>query len=416
MRPYLLLLASCLFLLSGCAPVPASEAAAPSEAPAAPLATVEPQLEATHPPYSGPNPRLALLVEEADGDAIQVIELGSEEVVAHLPLGAGPPQPFYLSPDGRQLFSAPGVLFDLEGGARREVDLLSQLSPDDNLNTLAWSPSQTWLSLNTFSNAGNSLWLYNVETGELAFVDEIDGLSHWSSVDDSLWYVRASEGSPRIVYHPASGERETWPMPSGAQLIDLLTHDGLAPEDFTCTVCDYPELGVVREYISYTYGGDRIHYQLLDIENLTELAHVAIFHTPRQVPIDYNLDVYKLLPIWSRGDYLLFVHERTGGLSEDVEERFFAAWSPEGRLPFAVIEGEDANKLPDVMPIALSPDERSFVGYRIAVHDFVPWFTSVVVVDLESGAVLYEYTLPAEAAAFFPPRSLHGTDLVWPSE
>lgn len=408
------------FALSACAPVqPVAQPAAAATQPAEAGVAASPSAQLTSPPAGDGQPRLALRVELAEGDAIQVIDLGSEQVMADFPLGGatGDSDLFALSPDGQLLFyaaqSEPSTLYDLSSGDKREIDLWAHLHPDERLNGLAWSPSQSWVSVATYRNqGGNSLWLYNQASDELIYVAEITGLPRWAGEADHLWFER--QAGSALIYDPATGEETAWPALSDAQITGLLTQDGQAPDGFTCAICNYPELGRVSAYTSYANGADRLYYQLID-NQARSATPLAVFHTQRDVPLDYNLDVQGLLLLPTRGDYLLFVHERFDGLSDNPQEHFFAAWSADGQPPFALVEGEATNKLSNIMPAALSPDGTRFVGYRIAEQDFIPWFVSVVVVDIASREVLYEYSLPAQTAGFFPPLTVYGADLVWPA-
>lgn len=354
---------------------------------------------------------------------IRVIELGGEQELAAFSLGDRVESfsSFHLSPDGRQLFlafiSGPSLLYDVESGASREVSLADRLGPDDNLNLLAWSPSGQWISIETLhsTNSSRSLWAYSLQTDSLVLVDKVWRPSRWSSLDDRLTYQLDVQGAPNTVYDPASGEKTVWTLPRSEEYFALFTLDGVPTESWGCLRCNYPELGMVRESTRYAREQNRFYYQLIDIENVTMLAHVAIFETQREIIDDYQLDVLKLTPLWQRGDYLIFVQEMHGFAAGEFSQRYFTAWNPQGELPFVVTEDEQANKLYDVIPMALSPDEASFVGFRLEVQDDVPWLTQVIVIDLASSEILYEYELPAQTASFFDPF-LFGVDLVWPSE
>lgn len=152
------------------------------------------------------------------------------------------------------------------------------------------------------------------------------------------------------------------------------------------------------------------------MENIELLAHVASFHTQREL-LDYRMDVVKVLPLEDRGDYLLFVQENNDLTGADMPMHFYSAWSPSGEMPFTVVDGEPANVLPAVIPMAVSPDGATFVGLRISTPE--PYFfviESTVVVDLATAEILYEYPLPVDFTYFNPPSQANGVDIVWPGE
>lgn len=149
------------------------------------------------------------------------------------------------------------------------------------------------------------------------------------------------------------------------------------------------------------------------------VAHVATFQTERSLTQEtYNPDVAKLFPLWQRGDYLLFVLESAAGPDyQDSRLQLYSAWSPSGETPFTVVEGEVTNTLPDVLPVAVSPDGTAFVGFRFTQpEEYVYLVESAVVVDLATAEILYEYSVSSEAVYFLPPTEVLGAHLVWPAE
>ncbi|MCW5874964.1 MAG: hypothetical protein KIS88_10005 [Anaerolineales bacterium] len=430
MQKHILLALS--LLLSACASAPASPTSAPSAtaSPAAaqasstaePNPTTEPTPTATPPPYSGPNPRLAVFVwPEGEEPFIEVIELGSEEIVASIPVDHA--RKFALSPDGRKLFyypaNGPGVIYDLESGESRLLDMTGFLRGNDSLQEVVWGPSQQRLSfIVNPTNGPLSLWDYSLENGRYTHIDQIDGFMNWSSREDIVGYVRYQ--SSRVTYNLATGRETVWNIPSYERIIALLTYDGFEPDyrSTSCVICLVPELGTqVRDYVSYNRSAGWYAYEIVDFETMELLAHVATFLTEGEVAQDYFLEVAKLVPLWERGDYLLFVREKIGPLSEGMQSRLYSAWSPSGEMPFTVVEGEATNTLPDVLPMAVSPDGSSFVGFRLVGPVSYPSVESVVVVDLATAEILYEYPVSSEFAFFSPPTyRVTGMHLVWPTE
>ncbi|MCW5874965.1 MAG: hypothetical protein KIS88_10010 [Anaerolineales bacterium] len=441
MQKHILLALS--LLLSACAAAPANQPDAPANQPSATAAqpaaaatveagpTAEPSPTTPPLPYSGPNPRLAVTRWDEDRDApiIDVFELGSEELLASIPVDDA--WRVALSPDGSMLFSfssdGAGILYDLDSGDSRVVDLSGLVSANGYLYQVAWAPSQQWLSMSVSLGNGNySLWLYSLQTEQFTYIDEtsppyFEGSQsvNWSTREDVLSYVRAWRASgpaPRFTYDYATGQQTAWPYPNTQTLSALIKHSGLTPETFRCEICVHPDLGMVHDFRSRKESPVQYYYQLYDFEKMELLAHVATFETEREDWREYNVDVLKMFPLWERGDYLLFVHEFVSGPGGDgYEHRFYSAWNPSGEVPFTVVEGEQAYKLPNVIPVALSPDGSSFVGLRL--DDDGVWGGAVVsalVVDLATAEVLYEFLLPGYAG--YSPPNLEGGHLVWPTE
>lgn len=326
MRMYTLLPAVSLLLLCACASGPAETASVDAQAASATAtlqaaATAEPTAvpspTAVPLPFSGPSPRLAVWGSEGDALVIHVIELGSEEVVATVPVDDS--WLMALSPDGRKLFNygflnRTGAIYDLVSGESRAIDLSAQVSAEGTLGEAVWSPSQQWLSFITHNGGRDSLWVYSLEAGDLKHV--VDARTfNWSSTEDSVSYIR---DNLRVTYNLDTGEETVWPNPNYETLVALLTHDGLEP-DFnspSCWVCVHPELGLVRDYLSHTRSAGRYHYDLVDTETMELLTHVATFRTERPLEREYyRPEVVKLLPLWKQGSYLLFVYQSAGLLS-----------------------------------------------------------------------------------------------------
>ncbi|MCW5877325.1 MAG: WD40 repeat domain-containing protein [Anaerolineales bacterium] len=431
-------------LLSACASAPAGQAnveanqpsatgsqataASPATAEASP--TVESSPTAVPLPYSGPNPRLAIVRwdEESEVVFLDVIELGSEELVASIPVEGA--WRMVLSPDGSMLFSShskgPGTVYDLDSGESRVIDLSGIIAEDADLVHAAWAPSQQWLSLGVLNpHSRDSLWLYSLQTDQLTYIDQftraysanrIAPIS-WSA-DDTVSYIRDVDGVPRITYDSTTGQHTVWPMPNAQTRSDLIKHSGLTPDSYRCEICVLPQLGLVHDYISLQESPLQYYYQLYDFDKVELLAYVATFDTQREDWLEYSIEVLNLFPLQDRGDYLLFVEERSGLFSNgDYLQRYYAAWNPSGEMPFTVVEGEPANTLPDVIPMAVSPDGSSFVGLRLAgMDEYGGTFrvVSALVVDLATAEVLYEYPLP-DAAYFYPPY-IEGIHVVWPGK
>lgn len=432
MRDHILLPVLCLAILCGCASAPAEASLAPTGAPPATQAagaataaepTAAPSPAATQLPYPGPNPRLAIFSYEGDRLVIQVIELGSEEAVATVPVDDSWKQA--LSPDGRKLFnysllSRRGVIYDLESGESRAIDFSAQVGEEDNLVQVIWAPSQQWLSFTVNHSTTTFLWVYSLETGALTFIDETAETVNGSSREDIISYIRYEQGSPRITYNLATGQKTVWRNPNFETLTAFFTHDGIAPDitSTSCEICLLPELGMqVRDYTSQNRAAGRYDYHIVDTDTTQLLAHVATFRTERDMLVEHLLYVVKLLPLRERGDYLLFVEEQTGSTSEDVQLNFYSAWNPPAEMPFTVEEGEPANTLPGVIPMAVSPDGASFVGFRLMNPEpFVFLVEGAVIVDLATAEILYEYPMSAEFVYFSPPNEVLGAGLVWPGE
>ncbi|MBX3048499.1 MAG: hypothetical protein KIT46_04200 [Anaerolineales bacterium] len=442
MQKHILLTLS--LLLSACASAPASQPDASASQPSAtsqPAAsatieaspTVEPSPTPTQLPYSGPNPRLAVarweLVGERGEGFIDVIELGSEELVASIPIEGS--WRLALSPDGSMLFSSPskgpGTVYDLDSGESRVIDLSGIIAEEADLLHVAWAPSQQWLSLGVLNyHSSDSLWLYSLQTDQLTYIDQFTSAYSagqiapviWSTGDDIVSYIRDADGVPRISYDSSTGQHTVWPMPNAQTRSDLIKHSGLTPDSYRCEICILPQLGMVHDYISRQESPVQYYYQLYDFDKVELLAYVATFDTEREDWREYNIEVLKLFPLQDRGDYLLFVEERSGSFSDgDLLNRYYSAWNPSGEMPFTVVEGEQANTLPDVIPMAVSPDGSSFVGFRLAGTDEYGWtfrVASALVVDLATAEVLYEYPLP-DAAYFYVP-TIEGVHVVWPRE
>lgn len=434
MRTYTLFSLVGLFLLAACgsAPAQASESTNPpaqvATSPAAAVAadstaepTVEPSPTAVQLPYSGPNPRLAMWGYEGEQWVLRVIELGSEETVATIPVNDS--WRMALSPDGRMLFNSvslgrEGAIYDLDSGQSRVIDLSAQVTAEGTLGQVVWSPSQQWLNFQTHNAGLDSLWVYSLETGDLKQIAEAR-VVNWSSMEDIVSYV---SGNMRATYDLATGQETVWSSPRYEALEVLLTHDGLKP-DFNSPSCWYlcvhPELGQVRDYISSQRSAGRYQYDLVDSETMELLAHVATFQTERSLTQEtYMPDVAKLFPLRQRGDYLLFVQESGAGPDyQDFRVHFYSAWSLSGEMPFTVVEGEPANTLPYVLPMAVSPDGTSFVGFRFThPEEYIYLVESAVVVDLATAEILYEYPLSSEIVYLLPPTEVLGAHLVWPGE
>lgn len=430
MRNWFLFSMLCVAVLTGCAsgsaasagaePVStsASIAAQATEAQSDPLP--EPSPTATLAAYRGPNPRLALWGYEGEQFVLRVIELGSEELVATIPITDS--WRLALSPDGRKLFNATGfgdqgTIYDLDSGESSSIDLSTQVTAGGTLGPAVWSPSQRWLNFQTHNGGLDSLWAYSLETGDLKHVADARVVS-WSSTEDILSYV---SGNLRATYDLTTGQETVWPSPRYEALEVLLTHDGLKP-DFNSPSCWYlcvnPDLGQVRDYQSSQRSAGRYHYDLVDSETTTLLAHVATFQTERALEQEYFLpDVAKLFPLWQRGDYLLFVQQIAGATIEGSEMEYYSAWSPSGEMPFTVVEGEPANTLPNVLPMAVSPDGSAFVGFRFTRPDEYTFVVeSAVVVDLATAETLYEYPMSSEVVYLLPPLEVLGAHIVWPSQ
>ncbi len=423
-------------LLCACASAPASPPSVPENQPSTaasqPTATVEaeanPTLEPsptpTQMPYSGPNPRLAVVRwDESEELFIDVFELGSEELVASVPVDDS--WILALSPDGRQLFnygflSPIGTIYDLESGESRSIDLSEQVHPEGALLKAIWSPSQQWLGLTVRNDIRESLWVYNLETGDLKHVADANArTTHWSGTEDILAYIPG--GGRTTSYNPATGQETVWGSPSLETFNRLLAHDGLRPDPnaLTCWICVHPELGQVRDYLSRYFSVGRFHYNLIDTETMELTAHVATFLTERDLRREYFLlDIAKLFPLAERGDYLLFVYQSAGPTLEEIQRDLYSAWSLSSEMPFTIVEGEQTNTLPDVLPMAVSPDGASFLGFRITNPEpFLFLVESAVVVDLATAEILYEYPVPySEFAYFFPPDEMNGVHMVWPGE
>lgn len=433
MRTYTLFSLVGLFLLAACgsAPAQASESTNPpaqaATSPAAAVAvdataepTVEPSPTAVQLPYSGPNPRLAMWGYEGEQLVLRVIELGSEETVATIPVNDS--WRMALSPDGRMLFNSvslgrEGAIYDLDSGESRVIDLSAQVTAEGTLGQVVWSPSQQWLNFQAHNAGLDSLWAYSLETGDLRYVAEAR-VVNWSSIEDIVSYV---SGNVRATYDLATGQETVWPSPNYQVLEVLLTHDGLKP-DLNSPSCWYlcvnPELGMVRDYMSHNWSAGRYHYDLVDSQTMELLAHVATFRTERPLEREnYMPDVARLLPLWGRGDYLLFVQELAGPTIVDSQMHLYSAWSPSGETPFTVVEGEQTNTLPDVLPMAVSPDGTSFVGFRFThPEDYIYLVESAVVVDLSTAEILYEYPLSSDIVYLLPPTEVLGAHLVWPGQ
>ncbi len=430
MRNHLLLSLICLVALCGCSSAPAAvpvvqaETSAPVAAAATATVAAEPSAVPSPTdiplPYSGPNPRLAILSFESDGPVIKVIELGSEETVATVPVDDS--WRLALSPDGRKLFNATGfggggVIYDLESGESRSIDLSAQVSAEGTLGQVVWSPSQQWLNLQTHNAGLDSLWAYSLETGDLQHVADAR-VVNWSSTEDIVSYV---SGNVRATYDLTTGQETVWPSPRYEALEVLLTHDGLKP-DFNSPSCWYlcvhPELGQVRDYTSSQRSAGRYQYDLVDSGTMELLAHVATFQTERALEREYfQPDVARLFPLWQRGDYLLFVQVLAGATIEGSEVEYYSAWSPSGESPFTVVEGEQTNTLPDILPVAVSPDGTAFVGFRFTQpEEYVYLVESAVVVDLATAEILYEYPMSSEVVYLLPPLEVLGAHIVWPSQ
>ncbi|MCW5876003.1 MAG: hypothetical protein KIS85_03885 [Anaerolineales bacterium] len=427
-------------LLAACASTPASPPTAPEGQPSATVSqpaageaspTTESSPTATPLPYSGPNPRLAVIrwVEQTEELFIDVIELGSEELVASIPVEGT--WRHALSPDGSKLFNSPpkgpGILFDLDSGESRTIDLSGIIAADADLLHVAWAPSQQWLSLGVLNpNGPDSLWLYNLQTDQLTYIDSFTSAYStgqiasviWSAGDDNVSYIREADRPPRITYETTSGQHTVWPLPNAQTMSTLLKHSDLNPDTYRCEICIHPQLGMVHDYTSRQESPVQYYYQLYDFDKVELLAYVATFDTEREDWREFNIEVLKLFALQDRGDYLLFVEERSGSFTDgNLLNRYYAAWNPSGEMPFTVVEGERANTLPDVIPMAVSPDGSSFVGFRLAGEDEYGWtfkVASALVVDLATAEVLYEYPLP-DAAYFYSPY-IHGIHLVWPGE
>lgn len=429
MRTYALISLLCLVALCACSSAPAATSAAQPEASIATSAataavaadpTAQPSPTDIPLPYSGPNPRLAIWGYEGDALVIRVIELGSEDIVATIPIEDS--WRMALSPDGSKLFNATGfggegVIYDLESGESRAIDLSAQVREEGTLGQAVWSPSQQWLNFQAHNGGLNSLWAYSLATGDLTHVADAR-VVNWSSIEDIVSYV---SGNLRVTYDLTTGQETVWPNLRYEVLEVLLTHDGLKP-DFNSPSCWYlcvhPELGQVRDYQSSQRSAGRYQYDLVDSETMELLAHVATFQTERALEREYFLpDVGKLFPLWQRGDYLLFVQQIAGATIEGSETEYYSAWSPSGEIPFTVVEGEPANTLPNVLPMAVSPDGTAFVGFRFTGPDEYTFLVeSAVVVDLATAEVLYEYPMSSEVVYLLPPLEVLGAHIVWPSQ
>ncbi|MCW5873012.1 MAG: hypothetical protein KIS88_00040 [Anaerolineales bacterium] len=433
MRTHTLLPLAVLFLLSACGSAPAqpsestsppAQAAATSPAAAETDPTSEPTAAPSPtptPPYSGPNPRLAMWGYEGEQFVLRVIELGSEEILATVPIENS--WRMALSPDGRKLFNATGfgaegVIYDLDSGESRAIDLSAQVREDGTLGqAVVWSPSQQWMSFTAHNGGDVSSWAYSLETGELKqFANS--AVRGWSSTQDIVSYIT---GNQRATYNLVTGQETVWPSPVYEKLAVLLTHDGRQPDlnSATCWyLCVIPELGQVRDYGSSQRSLGRYHYDLVDTETMELLAHVATFQTERPLEREtYMPDVAKLFPLWQRGDYLLFVQELAGPTIIDSQMHLYSAWSPSGEIPFTIVEGELANTLPNVLPMAVSPDGTTFVGFRFThPEEYLYLVESAVVVDLATAEILYEYPMSSEVVYLLPPTEVLGAHIVWPSQ
>lgn len=414
MRTAQLLSVAFLYLLAACAPAaPLADAtaASPSAASRQPSEAPQPRSEQAG---AGGRPLLALVRQTDSGYVIEITELETERVLATLPVaysGDGVYDILHFSPDGTKLAynptNAPTQIYDLQTGQIQEIPF-SDWVADQQVEEVAWSPSQRWLSVASWGDHGGATWIYDLESGEFSQAADT-GASHWAAAADVLLF-RDGAGE-YSAYDPLSGRATRLPLVSDPA--GVLAPHGYEFDIFDCVVCHYPELGNVQELKAYRHNGDLIDYQLIDLDSNTELAFIARFQAgPGAVPNEYNANVVQLFAMPTTGDYLLFVQEVVGSYPAE-QERLYTTWSTGADLPIQLSLKDESNKLFNVLPLALSPDERSFIGLRFQ-GEWEYYFSSVVVVDLQNGAVLYEYDLGENAASFWP-GSLHGVALAWPA-
>lgn len=399
-----MLLLSVMLLLAACAQVPAeptptaTAAATLTATPTpSPTATATATLQPT-PIGSGGYPLLAVMVQKPSGIKLQVIELATEKLIyeAPLPVGGHPWNSVRFSPDGTKLLYSLGygnvLIYDFITKKLEEIQISTQVNSPHLIDRIEWSPSGKYLSLWAV-NGQDRIWLYDLETGQARFLSS-GYWARWHPDEDILMYQNMA--GKRVLFNAETGQERLAPW-LGLKQHFIESHD-VNFSGMGCSICYVPELGNVQEMYGISRQTQEYFYHLIDIETKTEAAFVARFSPPADT--EYEVDVINLLSIPSRGDYLVFATERIGSYQEG-RRTHFTAWNDDGSLPLELSGDSDANKLFNVMPIALSPDQTSFLGYTFEAE----WpykFTSVVIVDVSTRAILYEYRLRDSLAAVWP--------------
>lgn len=361
---------------------------------------------------------------------IAIIELGTERTIATIPappgiLGGA----IRFSPDGKKLvFDEYGeghtsvYIYDLESGEKRK---LFDLPAHRFLEDVRWSPSQKWLSYTIWdTDLPRQIWIGDPRTGWTSFVGQ-GNEARWFPDRDLLLY-RTMTGGISYIYNAATGANERIRGVSLQSLENSITsHDIRFTTMRNCGDCYNPDLDAY-EFVGHGDDG-RIYFHLFDAQTRAEvfLAHAAATEGSGNRFIRLS----HLLPIISRGGYILFV--RYYEYNTEIIS-YFTIWDADGSLPIEISTQGEANRLPDVLPVQLSPDETCFIALHISQDALFASgnalsYTArrdidrILVIDIHTADVLYGYSFdmggPWVAMADHSVAGwvvVNGLDIYWP--
>lgn len=381
-------------LVVACAPSPAFE-----ETSLAPVGESSPEVSVTStststptdtptavptPLGSGGIPRFAWINHAGLDLFVEIFEFETPaRLTASLPLvsGAGRDQFLRFSPDGKALayndvVEEENILFLYDFETESSSRVLS-IPANVYLDDLKWSPSSSFISYSYYFYGGSvQHWLYSFETGQSTFVGR-GFTGDWLLDRDVFVYQNLS--SVRLYFDATTG-RET-PAPK----VNIYRLGSCSRR------CYIPSLDAF-ELIINDRESNEVHYHLFASDTGEEQAFVA-----RIASLDANISevAFNDIIALSRGGYILYLKMWTGDCP-DCTTSVYTVWDTEGKLPIEVMSSPTTNSLVNVVPVALSEDERYFIGIRREdVEHYAAGSFSIVIVELQTGKVIRAHRYPA---------------------
>lgn len=331
---------------------------------------------------TGPILALPMLSPRGHQSYIFIYELISERELARIPisnfretLGLPYGEALKLSPDNRMLAYVDTIdnqkgiyLYNL---LTEEISLVYSQPSDPRIIKIRWSPDQNWLAIEMYNDLRrrDELWIVNLSNGAPQFIDVGDD-SQWIS-SEVLHYQKPWVGY--FEYNVLTGNSSAWPKNYSRSYLGFVVNEIYDPDTL-------------------------FHYYVQRETDEPPGLHLASYKPVCTdiITVDPCRKMW-FLNLSPNGDFWMvsFLESDTFSSWYDgfSDGNFFTSWVIQEELPMTA----DSFSVQNFLPYTWSPDGNSILGFgyqpRTRANYLERPITSIKILDLKTGTVLYDYPL-----------------------
>jgi hypothetical protein len=358
---------------------------------------------------AGPILAIPMVSPRGHQSYIFIYELISERELARIPisnfretLGLSYGEALKLSPDCGMLAYVDTIddqkgiyLYNL---LTEEISLVYSQPSESGIMKIRWSPDQNWLAFEMHNDLRRriELWIVNLSNGAPQYIDVGDD-SHWISSEE-LHYQKPWVGY--FEHNVLTGNSSAWPNNYSRSYLEFVVNEIYDPDIL-------------------------VHYYVQRETDEPPGLHLASYK-PDGYKVNSNEPYRNMwyLDLSPNGDYWMVSFLERDILRSSYDGfsygNFFTSWANPEELPLT----SDSFSVQNFLPYTWAPDGNSILGFGYEPRTLANYverpITSIEILDLKTGVVLYDYPLlPLEylqPLTHFESRKPKTFDINWDSD